>query len=60
MNSDIMNLIIDRYSLLFLDSFEEVYGRLPSEYERRIWMYGFIDGCQAIEDALIIASQEKL
>ena len=52
MNKDAMSSIIDKYSLGFLDGFEEAYGRLPNDLERSIWMHGYIDGCKSIEEAL--------
>lgn len=47
-----MNKIIDRYMLNFLDEFEAAFKRLPDEQEKRLWMVGFIDGCEAIGEAI--------
>jgi hypothetical protein len=47
-----MDKIIDSYMLAFLDDFEVTYKRLPNEEEKRLWMIGFINGCEAIGEAI--------
>ena len=49
---DDMNRIIDQYALKFIDEYAVAFGELPSENIRRIWMAGFIDGCDAVSQAL--------
>lgn len=49
--SDIDN-IIDKYALAFLDEFQEIFGYLPNDKELSLWKSGFMDGCNAIKEAL--------
>lgn len=48
-----MNKIIDSYVLKFLDNYASTYGILPDTSLVEIWRLGFINGCQAVSDALI-------
>lgn len=48
---DQLNRILDASMLTFLDEFEAEFGKLPSELEKHLWMRGFIDACQAIQQA---------
>lgn len=52
MNKEIINDTIDKYSLRFLDEFEEVHKRLPSDLEFTLWRVGFVDGLEAIREML--------
>lgn len=52
MTGEELNKILDQYMLLFLDDYEDEFGRLPNEIEKNLWMRGFIDACQAIHHAL--------
>ena len=52
MTGEELNKILDQYMLLFLDDYEDEFGRLPNEIEKNLWMRGFIDACQAIHYAL--------
>ena len=44
--------IIDSYALRFLDEYVGTYGVLPDANLVEVWRIGFIDGCQAVSDAL--------
>ncbi len=44
--------IIDKYALAFLDEFQEIFGYLPNDKELSLWKSGFMDGCNAIKEAL--------
>lgn len=52
MNNDLVDRLLDTKILLFLDEFEEEFGRLPSELEKAIWIRGFVDSCEAITFAM--------
>ena len=52
MNKETIDDTIDKYSLRFLDEFEEVHERLPSELEFTLWRVGFVDGLEAIREML--------
>ena len=44
--------IIDKYALAFLDEFQEIFGYLPNDKELSLWKSGFMDGCNAIKEAM--------
>jgi len=44
--------IIDKYALAFLDEFQEIFGYLPNDKELSLWKSGFMDGCNAIGEAI--------
>jgi hypothetical protein len=52
--------IIDSYALKFLDEYVGTYGVLPDANLVEVWRIGFIDGCQAVSDAMIINSLNKV
>jgi hypothetical protein len=47
------NKIIDSYALRFLDDYVGTYGVLPDANLVEVWRMGFIDGCQAVSDAIV-------
>ena len=47
-----VNNIIDKYALAFLDEFQEIFGYLPNDKELSLWKSGFMDGCNAIREAM--------
>jgi len=51
--------IIDSYALRFLDEYVETYGVLPDANLVVVWRMGFIDGCKAVSDAMILNSLSK-
>jgi len=51
-DKDKMEAILDKHMLDFLDGFQDNFGRLPTDDERRIWMSGFVSGCMSIEEAV--------
>jgi hypothetical protein len=51
-DKDKTNKIIDSYALRFLDDYVGTYGVLPDANLVEVWRIGFIDGCQAVSDAI--------
>lgn len=48
-----LNKILDLYTLEFLDDFEDEFDRLPTPMEKSLWMRGFVNACQAIQEATL-------
>lgn len=57
-DQDIVNDILDRYLLRFLDNFEAIFERLPNNAEKALWSSGFLDGMYAMMDAIEIKKKE--
>lgn len=53
LDSEDLNKILDLYMLEFLDDFEAEFGRLPTPMEKGLWMRGFVNACQAIQEATL-------
>jgi len=51
-DKDKTDKIIDSYAARFLDDYVGTYGVLPDANLVEVWRMGFIDGCQAVSDAL--------
>jgi len=58
-DQDKMGEIIDGYALKFLDDYASTYGLLPDPKLVEAWRLGFINGCQAVSDAMVKNSLMK-